>query len=248
MAEPKRLLILGGTGEARALAARAATLDGFHAVSSLAGATRNPARPPGEVRTGGFGGVAGLTRYLTDQRIDLVIDATHPYAAQISNHAAVACDSVRVPLLHIVRPAWSPVPGDRWLAAETPGAAAETCRAAGDRIFVTLGRKDLGALAGLADRFVLLRCVDPPETPPPFAQVETVIGRGPFSLDDELELMRRHRIDCLLCKNSGGESTYAKVAAARTSRIPVVMLKRPTPPAGKVVATVEEAVAWLRAN
>jgi precorrin-6A/cobalt-precorrin-6A reductase len=236
-----KVLLLGGTGEARRLAS---VLAGEHdVVSSLAGRTEEARLPVGEVRQGGFGGVAGLTAWLAENGIEAVVDATHPFAATMTTHAAAACTALGLPLLVLRRRGWQEQPGDDWHWAADGGAAAALLPALGQRVFLTIGRQGLAAFAetGL---WTLARCVDPPEPQPTWC--ELVLDRGPYELPAELELLRSRRIDVLVTKNSGGDMTAAKLTAARTLGIPVVLIERPPLPAG--VATVETAAevrAWL---
>jgi precorrin-6A/cobalt-precorrin-6A reductase len=242
----RRLLILGGTAEARALAAAAATDPHLSVITSLAGRTQAPAALAGAVRVGGFGGPEGLARYLAEAQIDLVIDATHPFAAQISRNATVACASAGVPRLLLQRPPWQAQAGDRWTVVPDTTQAADVVATLGQRVFLALGRQDLAPFAALRDRWFLLRLVDPPSQPPPLPACDVVIARGPFAEVDEIALLKRHRIDLLVSKNSGGDATYAKLAAARALGLPVVMIARPPMPPGESVETVEAALAWLR--
>jgi precorrin-6A/cobalt-precorrin-6A reductase len=239
-----RVLLLGGTGEARRLAG-ALVADGVDVVSSLAGATADPLLPEGEVRVGGFGGAAGLGTWLRGQRIARVVDATHPFAAGITANAAAACAAEGIPLLRLQRPGWTAGPGDDWRWVDSLEEAAAAV-AGFPHVFLTTGRRGLAAFAGLRGE-VLLRTVDPPEPPLP-ARTTVVLERGPFSEDDELALLREHGVDVVVSKDSGGGMTAAKLAAARRLGIPVVLVRRPPVPAGvPVVATVEEARAWVLA-
>lgn len=241
----ERLLILGGTGEAAALAeAAAAAFPDLEVISSLAGRTDTPRTLPGRIRVGGFGGADGIAGCLRDERIDLVIDATHPFAAVISAHAAEACAAVGTPRLLLLRPPWQPQPGDRWDDVADRAEAARLVAATSRRAFLTLGTGDLAAFSGLAHVFFLVRLIQPPAEPPPLAHHELVVGRPPFSLDEERALFPRHGIDTLVTKQSGG-ATEAKLAAAREAGAKVVMIRRPEKPAGDRVATVDEAMAWL---
>jgi precorrin-6A/cobalt-precorrin-6A reductase len=239
-----RVLVLGGTGEARRLA-EALVADGVDVVSSLAGRVAEPLLPPGEVRIGGFGGAEGLAEWLRADPVTAVVDATHPFAATITANAAAAARATGTPLLRLQRPGWRPQPGDdwRWVDSLEEAAAAVT----GFRhVFLTTGRRGLDAFAGLTAE-VLLRTVDPPEPPLPL-RTTVVLERGPFSLADELALMREHAVDVVVTKDSGGGMTAAKLAAARSLGIPVVLVRRPPLPDGvPVVATVEEALAWVAA-
>jgi precorrin-6A/cobalt-precorrin-6A reductase len=240
-----RVLILGGTGEARRLAA-ALTDDGLDVLSSLAGRVADPLLPAGEVRIGGFGGVAGLTAWLREHPVRAVVDATHPFAATMTASAAGAAQAVSVPLLRLQRPGWSPQPGDDWRWVDSlPGAAAAV--AGFGSVFLTTGRMGLGAFAGLTGR-CLVRSVDPPAPPLPERTV-VVLARGPFTVEEELDLLRQHGIEVVVTKDSGGSMTAAKLTAARELGLPVVLVRRPpVPPGVRTVATVEEAVAWVRAQ
>lgn len=241
----ERLLILGGTREAAALAEAAdAAFPDLEITSSLAGRTARPARLPGRVRAGGFGGPQRLAAYLRDERIDLVIDATHPFAATISAHAAAACAATGTPRLLLLRPPWQPQPGDRWHEVADMAEAAGTVAASARRAFLTVGPGDLPAFAGRRHVFFLVRLIQPPERPPPLADYTLVVARPPFPVEAERALFRRERIDTLVTKQSGGP-TEAKLAAAREAGANVVMIRRPQKPAGETVATVAEAIAWL---
>jgi precorrin-6A/cobalt-precorrin-6A reductase len=234
-----QVLVLGGTGEARELAA-ALLAEGVDVLSSLAGRTADPVLPEGPVRVGGFGGVDGLTAWLAEHRPRAVVDATHPFAAQITA-AAVAHGT---PLLRLQRPGWTPGPGDDWRYVDSLAAAADAV-AGYASVFVTTGRQGVAAFAGLGGR-VLVRAVDPPDSPLP-AGTTLLLDRGPFSVDDELALMREHAVDVVVTKDSGGHLTEAKLTAARELGLPVVLVRRPSPPPGvETVATVGDALAWLR--
>jgi precorrin-6A/cobalt-precorrin-6A reductase len=238
-----KLLILGGTAEAVALAEACAGRFGLEVISSLAGRTRAPTLPPGEVRTGGFGGAEGLARFLVERAIDRVVDATHPFALQIGAHAEQACREVEVPRLRLLRPPWRPEAGDRWVEVADLGQAARLLPELGRRAFLTVGQRDLEAFAGL-DLWFLVRTIEPPG-PSPLGRAEWIAGRGPFAVDDEIPLLRAHAIDVLVTKASGGEATNAKLVAARRLGLPVLMVQRPPPPPGPVVDSVAAALAWL---
>ena len=245
-----RILILGGTGEATRLARLLASRAEFDMVTSLAGRTRRPAAIPGRVRTGGFGGVEGLSAYLASERVDAVVDATHPYAEAISRHAACACGALGIPRVQLWRPAWSALEGDRWLRVANPGAAAEAVAEApvseNGCVFLSTGAGDVQAFGNLRTVRFLVRLVDAPPAPLPLAKCELIVDRGPFAVADERKLFREHRVELLVSKNSGGTATYPKLVAARELRIPVVMIDRPDPvPEGRRVETVEEALGWL---
>lgn len=235
-----RLLILGGTGEAASLAKHLADRPDLQIVSSLAGRVAAPVLPAGTVRIGGFGGVDGLAAYLARERIGAVVDATHPFAARMSANAAEACRRTGVPLLAFVRPAWDAEPGDRWLPVADMAAAAALCRG---RVFLTVGRQELAPFAG-SDAWFLIRSIDPPDAPLP-ARHELILRRGPFSLADEIDLLRAYAVDLIVSKNSGGPATYAKIAAARALGLPVVMVERPARPAVDEAHSLPAVGAWL---
>lgn len=235
---------MGGTGEARRLAAALQGRTGYAVTSSLAGRVATPALPSGEVRIGGFGGVDGLLGWLRDRRVDAVVDATHPFAARITAHAVAATTALRLPLLVLRRPGWTAGPGDRWRRVPDATAAAGLLPGMGERVFLATGRGDLGAFAALDDHWFLLRAVDPPAPPVPRRR-HLVLARGPFTVDGERGLLGEHRIDVVVTRDSGGDLTAAKLVAARELALPVLLLDRPPAPAAPAVATVEEAVGWL---
>jgi precorrin-6A/cobalt-precorrin-6A reductase len=241
----ERLLILGGTYEAAALAeAASAAFPDLEVISSLAGRTNAPRTLPGRIRVGGFGGADGIASYLRDEWIGLVIDATHPFAAVISAHAAAACAATGTPRLLLLRPPWQPQPGDQWREVADMAEAARLVGTIARRAFLTVGPRDLAAFADLPHIFFLARLIQPPAEPPPLAHHDLIVARPPFGLDEERALFARHRIDTLVTKQSGGP-TEAKLAAAREAGAKVVMIRRPHKPAGEQVATVAEAIAWL---
>jgi precorrin-6A/cobalt-precorrin-6A reductase len=243
----KRLLILGGTGDAVELAAQAMGLHRLAVITSLAGRTSTPKKLLGTVRIGGFGGEAGLVEYLQAAQIDLVIDATHPFAAQISWHVAGAAAKVGIPWLMLVRPGWVKLPEDDWIEVDSIAAAVTAIPASAERIFLTIGRQQLAPFASLTDRWCLMRSIDPPDTGMLLPPGELLLDRGPFSLVQELKLLQDYRIDAIVSKNSGGEATYAKIIAARELRIPVIMVQRPILPEGEIVVDVADTIEWLRA-
>jgi precorrin-6A/cobalt-precorrin-6A reductase len=237
------ILILGGTAEARELARRLHE-DGTPVISSLAGRVSQPKLPVGEVRIGGFGGPAALATWLHENRVTAVIDATHPFAARISASAYTACASAELPLLRLERPGWEERPGDRWHWVDNIDAAASLVPATGERVFLTTGRQDLAAFAGISAAWFLIRCVDPPEpTLPP--RHELVLARGPYTLEGELGLIDAHEIDVVVTKDSGGDLTVAKLEAARRRELPVIVVRRPARPDGDSVHTVAAALAWV---
>ncbi len=243
-----RILILGGTGEARALADALARRPGMTVVTSLAGRTVAPRLPAGEFRVGGFGGGAGLASYIAQQKIDAVIDATHPYAAAISGHAVEAARIAGRPLLRLERPAWTPVEGDHWIVVDSLSAAAAAAPLIGSRAFLTIGIKEIAAFAGVKGIWFLVRLVERPDNPLPLPHHEIVLGRGPFAEAKEIDLMRRHRIDLVIAKNSGGAATYGKIVAARKLGMPVMLLRRPPLAPAETAASIEQAMAWIESR
>jgi precorrin-6A/cobalt-precorrin-6A reductase len=240
-----RILILGGTAEARQLAGRLAGRAGLEVTLSLAGRTATPAAQPVPVRVGGFGGADGLAKYLVGGRIDAVIDATHPYANVISANAVAAARRSGVPLVALRRPPWIAVSGDRWIEVSDSGEAVRAIGQTPRHVFVALGRNELKPFGAAPQHYYLIRSVDPVDPPLPLPHVGYVTGRGPFSEADDRALLTEHRIDVVVAKNSGGTATYSKIAAARALGIDVIMLHRPAAPACAAVATIEDAIAWL---
>jgi len=239
-----KLLLLGGTAEARDLAARLAGRPDLSLVSSLAGRVRDPLLPAGEVRVGGFGGVPGLVGWLQDERVDLVVDATHPYAATMQANAAAACGRLGLPLLRLARPGWRARDGDRWHWIGSLAEAAAALPSLGTRVFLTTGRQGLAVFAGLDRLWFLIRCVDHPSGPMP-AHRQVLLARGPYRREEERALMERFAVEVLVTKDSGGSLTAGKLEAARDLRLPVVVVRRPPPPPGPSVATAAEATGWV---
>ncbi|MEU0040814.1 MULTISPECIES: cobalt-precorrin-6A reductase [unclassified Streptomyces] len=236
------VLVLGGTTEARRLAAELAGRPGVRVTTSLAGRVSRPGALEGDVRVGGFGGADGLARWLREQRVDAVVDATHPFATRITENAARAAAATGVPAVVLRRPGWRPGPDDRWHFAASLAEAAALLPPLGRRVFLTTGRLGLAAFAPLTGLHFLVRSVEAPEPPlPPHAEV--LLARGPFTVDDERTLLRAHRIDVLVTKDSGGEATAAKLTAARALGLPVVVVRRPPLPDG--VAAVPDVVSAL---
>ncbi len=225
-----RVLILGGTTEARQLAGRLAARADLLLTLSLAGRTVDPVAQPVPVRSGGFGGAAGLARYLRDERVDLLIDATHPYAANISRNAAEAAKLAGVPILALRRPGWEPVEGDRWTLVENAEEAVAALGQAPRRVFLALGRQEIAAFEGAPQHAYVIRSVDPVEPPLAVPDATYILARGPFAEADERELLASHRIDAIVAKNSGGAATYGKIAAARELGIEVILFRRPNLP------------------
>lgn len=238
-----RILLLGGTTEASRMARLLADA-GMDAVFSYAGRTHAPVAQPLPLRVGGFGGASGLAAYLRDQAISHVIDATHPFAAQMSRNAIAACNETRTPLLVLERPAWRAGPDDRWTHVADPEGAARALPDAPARVFLAIGKQNLAPFAARPHHY-LLRLVDPPEGPLSLQGAEAVIARGPFTAEGDEALMRAHGITHLVAKNSGGAGAEAKLIAARRLRLPVVMIDRPRLPPRPGVADPEEAMVWL---
>ncbi len=236
-----RLLLLGGTTESLALAEALAGDRRLTVITSLAGRTVAHRLPPGEVRVGGFGGAPGLAAYLRERGIGLVVDATHPFAATISRNAAQACRETGVPRLQMLRPAWSREAGDRWLEVPDVTAAAAALPGLGTTAFLAIGRQELAPFAALKGLRLIARMVDPPD----LAGFEIILARGPFSLADERTLLENARVDVVVSKNSGGDATYAKIAAARRLGLPVVMIVRPPPEAGDRADSLDAALSWI---
>ena len=236
---------MGGTTEARRLAERLAPRREFDVRLSLAGRTSNPVPHPVPLRIGGFGGADGLAAYLMDERIDRLIDATHPYAAQMSANAAQAAALARVPLLALRRPAWQPVAGDRWREVANAQAAVDALGDVPRRVFLALGRNEIAPFAGAPQHFYLVRSVDAVEPPLAAPRAVYIQARGPFREEDDRALLAAHRIDGVVSKNSGGDAAYGKIAAARTLGIAVILLRRPALPEVPAVETVDDAVAWF---
>ncbi|TCV70488.1 precorrin-6A reductase [Neorhizobium sp. R1-B] len=239
------ILILGGTAEARKLAERLAGDTRFITTLSLAGRTRAPAEQPVPVRVGGFGGAEGLAAFIRENGVTILIDATHPYAAQISRNAAEAARFANIPLIALRRPAWTRDAGDRWIEVDSitgaVGALGETSR----KVFLTLGRQELSPFETAPQHHYLIRSVDPVEPPLDVPHAIYLTSRGPFAEADEALLLAEHGIEMIVAKNSGGPSSYGKIAAARKLGIEVIMVRRPVLPDVPSVETIEDMLAWL---
>jgi len=243
---PPHILILGGTTEARELAAELAVRHPeVRVTTSLAGRVSRPGAPAGDVRIGGFGGAEGLAEWLREHRVDAVVDATHPFAESITANAARAATDTGLPVVVLRRPGWRPVPGDRWHPVASLPEAADLLPRLGRRILLTTGRLGLAAFAHLPQLHFVVRSVEPPEPPMP-PDVELLLARGPFTVADETALLREHRIDVLVTKDSGGAATAAKLTAAREAGVPVVVVRRPPLPDGvSAVADVGGVLEWV---
>jgi len=239
-------LILGGTAEAAELAARAIGTHGqrLEVVSSLAGVTSTPVLPPGSVRRGGFGGAEGLARYLGAERIDFLIDATHPFAAVMQLSAAAAAAETGVKRCRLLRPAWPRLAGDAWTEVNGAPEAVRAVAGMGRRVFLALGGRDLQPFSALTGHWFLLRAITPPPEKLP-ANWEFLAARGPFAVAGELALFQERRIDAVVSRQSGGGGAYGKIEAARQLGLPVVMIQRPPPPPAPLAATVDAALDWL---
>lgn len=242
---PFPILILGGTAEAHALAEALAADSDLTVTTALAGRTAAPRLPPGRVVQGGFGGAAGLAAFLRSERVAAVIDATHPFAARMGANADQAARLTATPLLRLERPAWTPEPADRWDAVDDWDQAAQALAARASRVLLAIGRHELDPFVGLDHLWFLIRSVERPEPFPPFRQAEFTAARGPFTVDLEAMLLRHHAIDAIVCKNSGGTASMAKLIAARDLGIRVVMRNRPSRPAADTVATIGEVLDWV---
>lgn len=243
-----KVLILGGSSESAKLARTLASDGRFAATLSLAGVTEHPERMPIAVRSGGFGGAAGLARYLTENTIGVLIDATHPFAATMKQNAVEAARMAGVQFLAIRRPPWTAEAGDRWTEIADLGEAATALGEAPKRVFLTTGRQELSPFKRASQHFYLIRSVEPPEPDALPPRAETLSARGPFTVEDETALMEAHGIDILIAKNSGGNATAAKLKAARALSLPVLMVRRPHLPVAPAVESVEEALHWLEGH
>ncbi|KKI13020.1 cobalt-precorrin-6X reductase [Comamonas thiooxydans] len=243
-----QVLLLGGTFDAYILSTLLHEA-GVQAIYSYAGATQTRRTPALPVRVGGFGGVQGLVDYLSAHHITHVIDATHPFAAQMSANAIAACAQLDLPLLSMERPAWQAQPGDQWQHVPDMAAAAQVLSRSLKRVFLAIGRKQLAAFAGLDDQHqFVLRVIDQEggALPLPASSYELIVARGPFRLTDELALLGQYRIDCIVSKNAGGADTYAKIEAARQLGIPVIMVDRPVLAPRTQCQSPQQAMEWLR--
>ena len=242
------ILILGGTSEAMALARALADRPEIDAIMSLAGRTGHPVLPPIKHRIGGFGGVEGLVSYLAHENIRAVIDATHPFAAQMTRNAALACERLGVPRLIFTRPAWSPNEGDRWISVRDTEAAVDALGQEPKKVFLTVGRLSLPAFRRAPQHHYLMRSIDAPDVADCPQHIELILARGPFDVKTEQALMATHAIEIIVTKNSGGHATDAKLAAARALHLPVIMIDRPPVPESRVVHELEDAMAFIEAH
>ncbi|OWV97486.1 cobalt-precorrin-6A reductase [Rhizobium sp. R72] len=240
-----RILMLGGTGEARALAKALADNERYDVLHSLAGRTQIPSDQPVPVRIGGFGGAEGLAAFLRDGRFDLMIDATHPFASRISRNACDASAAVGIPTFALRRPEWLAEPGDRWTHVTTVTEAIEKLGPSPRRVFLAIGRQEAHRAEVAPHHFYLVRSIDPVEPPLDLPEVHMVLDRGPYDVESEALLLRAHRIEALVTKNSGGSATYAKIQAARRLGIEVIMVARAPAAAMQTVTTIEAMLAAI---
>lgn len=238
-----RLLILGGTAEAAELAARLAGDDRLETVTSLAGLTRLPNVGSGKVRRGGFGGPDGLAAFLKDGAYDALVDATHPFAAQIAEHAATAAGRADVPRVKLLRPPFARASDDRFVTVSDMAAAAAAIPN-GERVFLAAGRREIAAFAARRDLWCLVRMIEPPTAADILPEGKVILGRPPRDPALEVALLQEHAIGWIVSKDSGGQAS-AKIIAARSLGLPVVLIERPPPPAGEIVDSVDAVIAWI---
>jgi precorrin-6A/cobalt-precorrin-6A reductase len=239
------ILILGGTTESAALADILTKRTNRRVISSLAGRTAEPRLPRGEVRSGGFGGAAGLAGYLERESISLVVDATHPFASRMGGNAARACAMKGIPLLRLDRPAWIKGPRDRWIEVDDWEEATIHIRRSARRVFLAVGRQELESFAGLDSLWFLLRFAEKAPPLPPPSDFTLIADRGPFTVAGECALLAQYRIDTIVCRNSGGDSAKAKLDAAAELGLSVIIRRRPTRPDLPRVGSAEEAADWI---
>ena len=241
-----KILLLAGTSEARDLSL-ALVARGHVVTASLAGVTRAPRDLGCETRVGGFGGEQGFRDWLAAHPVDIVIDATHPFATQISERTARVCADEHIVNLQVRREPWVPRDEDNWVFINRPEQAKNVIPSR-SRVFLATGRQTLEQFSGLSSCYIFCRQIDPPDGPFPFANGEFLVGRPPFSVEDELRLFTELKIDWLVVKNAGGQMSRSKLDAARQMGIPVLMINRTDPPDGPIVTTVEAALEWFDAH
>jgi precorrin-6A/cobalt-precorrin-6A reductase len=239
-----RVLILGGTSEANLLATKIAAA-GIDAIYSYAGRTQVPVNQPLPTRIGGFGGADGLADVIRQEQFTHVVDATHPFAAEISRNALAACAATATPLVALERRPWAKSPDGHWIEVDDITAAVAALPQPRANIFLAIGRQHIAPFAGKPQHAYTLRFIDALRDPLPLPDAEIIISRGPFTLAGELELLRSRRIAWIVARNSGGEGARAKIDAARQLRLPVIMIKRPMLPERLRVESVSEAMQWL---
>lgn len=246
MARILKILLLGGTSEGAELNRILSACDSVDIITSLAGATKSPGTLAGEVVRGGFGGIKGLDMFIKARNIEMIIDATHPYADKISHNSVAAAQMHDIPHLRLVRPSWKPEKGDHWIYAANMKKAADNLKG-WTRPFLAIGRKDLDAFVQLPDKHFLVRSIEKADFKPSRSVSSFIAAKGPFEKAGEVELMKKHDIDVLVTKNSGGAETYAKIAAARELHLPVVIVERPAEPSGHQYETIDELLNGIDA-
>ncbi|WP_147124916.1 cobalt-precorrin-6A reductase [Shimia ponticola] len=243
MTKPTKILLLAGTQEGRALA-KELSHHGIDTIASLAGATRDATKLAVPTRVGGFGGAAGFENYLHDHGVRAVLDATHPFANRISRRSFEVCTRIGIPYVQVLRPAWQAMSGDTWYFVDQEEEAAGLI-ASDATVFLATGRQTLERFQNLSGRRVICRQIDPPTQPFPFEGGEFLVGRPPFTVDDEIALFSKLGVDWLIVKNAGGSASSTKLTAARELGIPVIMINRPKPTGAETVRTVHEAMQWV---
>jgi len=245
--KPKKVLLLGGTAEARQIAEKAVTFlpRDIEVITSFAGRTRRPTDPPGTVREGGFGGARGLADYLKHEGIGLVVDATHPFAETMSDHAYDACQMAEVSRTLLVRPSWRLPPNARWIEVADMAAAADAIGGFAKRVFLSTGTQEIEAYSDLTEIWFLVRMIAEPPAPLALEHHELILARPPFDLEAETSLIEAHGIDTLVTKHAGG-ARPAKIDAALEAGVIIVMVQPPPPPPGNRVGSVDEALNWIR--
>lgn len=246
----KHILILGGTGEARKLAQRINSEIGKRVkiTTSLAGIRSSPPNLPGEIRNGGFGGIQGMREYLSKEDVDIIIDATHPFSKIISNHATIASSSFkdgRIPRLQLIRPLWRIPTSALCIEVDNLEAAANYIKKAPQRVFLTTGIRGLNKFSNIKDLWFLVRLIDHPKIIIPLENFKLIIGRPPYTLENEQDILAQYSIDTLVAKHAGGSSTEAKILAAAESGVQIVLIRRPTPEPGPIAKSIDEALTWI---
>ncbi|CDG54815.1 MULTISPECIES: cobalt-precorrin-6A reductase [Halomonadaceae] len=239
-----KILILGGTTEASALASAVAKR-GLPAIFSYAGRVSTPKPQPLPTRIGGFGGISGLAAFVAQERITHIVDATHPFAAQMSTNVLAAAAQCGVKAIALTRPAWQPVDGDQWQSVASIDEAVSTLAGPPQRVLLAIGRMHLAAFAAQPQHHYVLRLVDRPTSPLPLPDYTAVIDRGPFTLEGDLALLENQRIQRIVCKNSGGDGAASKLTAARRLGLPIVMIERPALPPRHEVHCIDDVFSWL---
>ncbi|WP_320201076.1 cobalt-precorrin-6A reductase [Agrobacterium sp. rho-13.3] len=242
----RSILILGGTADARLLAGKLADESGYRMLLSMAGRTRDPVPQPVPMRTGGFGGASGLAAFITEHAFDILVDVTHPYAASISANAMRAAAIANVPLVTLERPAWKTQAGDDWQSVADVESAVKALGTECKNAFLALGRQELLPFEAAPQHNYLIRSVDPVEPPLTVPSAHYITARGPFAVEDEINLLRENRIEFIVSKNSGGTAAYAKIEAARQLGITVLMIERPPLARTATVPDIDAALSAIR--